>query len=681
MTRSAPPWPSFDSTGSPLEHLLELSRYYGSNPDFVLAGGGNTSVKLGERLLVKASGSALATIGPQDIVELDRVALQTLLESTLNSDPMQREEQFKQAVLAARIEPQKGQRPSVEAVLHHLMPGRFVVHTHPVLVNAVACSRDGRAIVERELGDQALWMDPIDPGFVLAKALERALGEYRAQTGKECPRAVIMGNHGLVVGGDTPEEIRANTDWVLDQLERVLEPTRSAQPFGAISTLAASRSRELVNVFAPALRVLLSSGEALKVVTLDDSPSTMRLAGAGDGPLLTSAGPVFPDQIVYCKSFPLWLADAGERDPVEFVAQAVGEYQRQRDTLPNVVIVEGVGLFAAGDTWSAADTVRQTYNNVVDVMADAAGLGGVACLGDELRRFIENWEVESYRQEVAASGRRGGRVAGKVALVTGAAQGFGLQISQDLVAQGAHVAMADVNAAAVGEAAAALSEEWGEGRAIGLSVDVADAASVEEMIHQVVRTYGGLDLLISNAGVLRAAGVLAQSERDFDLTTAVNYKGYFLCVQKAVPVMAIPRRLRPNQWSDVIQLNSKSGLAGSEKNFAYAGSKFGGVGLTQSFALELVADGIKVNAVCPGNFLDGPLWSDPQTGLFVQYLNSGKVPGAETLDDVRTHYMSKVPMRRGCTTADVMKAIYYLVEQEYETGQALPVTGGQVMLH
>jgi NAD(P)-dependent dehydrogenase (short-subunit alcohol dehydrogenase family) len=338
-------------------------------------------------------------------------------------------------------------------------------------------------------------------------------------------------------------------------------------------------------------------------------------------------------------------------------------------------------MFAAGDTWSAADTVRQMYNNVIEVMAGAAALGGVESLSDELRRFIEDWEVESYRQEAASPARRGGRVAGKVALVTGAAQGFGLQISQDLVAEGAHVAMADVNAEGVGEAAGALTEQCGEGRAIGLGVDVTDAASVEEMIHQVVRTYGGLDLVISNAGVLRAAGVVAQTERDFDLTTAVNYKGYFLCVQKAAPVMAIPRRVRPSHWSDIIQINSKSGLAGSEKNFAYAGSKFGSVGLTQSFALELVADGIKVNAVCPGNFFDGPLWSDPRTGLFVQYFNSGKVPGAKTLEDVRTHYTSKVPMGRGCTTADVMKAIYYLVEQEYETGQALPVTGGQVMLH
>jgi sorbitol-6-phosphate 2-dehydrogenase len=144
--------------------------------------------------------------------------------------------------------------------------------------------------------------------------------------------------------------------------------------------------------------------------------------------------------------------------------------------------------------------------------------------------------------------------------------------------------------------------------------------------------------------------------------------------------MKLQRRFAPGRTADIIQINSKSGLEGSNKNFAYAGSKFGGIGLTQSFALELVEHGIKVNSVCPGNFFEGPLWSDPEKGLFVQYLRAGKVPGAKTVEDVRRSYESRVPMGRGCRVDDVVKAILYLVDQEYETGQALPVTGGQVML-
>ena len=136
-----------------------------------------------------------------------------------------------------------------------------------------------------------------------------------------------------------------------------------------------------------------------------------------------------------------------------------------------------------------------------------------------------------------------------------------------------------------------------------------------------------------------------------------------------------------NGWTDIVQVNSKSGLVGSNRNGAYAGSKFGTVGLTQSFALELVSDRIKVNSVCPGNFFDGPLWSDPERGLFVQYLKSGKVPGARTVADVKLHYEKQIPMHRGCFPSDVAKAIIYAVCQSYETGQAIPVTGGQVMLN
>ena len=243
------------------------------------------------------------------------------------------------------------------------------------------------------------------------------------------------------------------------------------------------------------------------------------------------------------------------------------------------------------------------------------------------------------------------------------------------------MALTDMNVQGAQKAAADLCAKLGEGKAMGLAINVTDGASVEQAIHQVVRMYGGLDLLVSNAGVLKASSVKTQPEKDFDFTTAVNYKGYFVCVQKVSPIMALQHQAWSDYWSDIIQINSKSGLVGSNKNGAYAGSKFGGVGLTQSFALELVEDGIKVNSICPGNFFDGPLWSDPKTGLFVQYLNTGKVPGAKSIADVKRFYESKVPMNRGCTTPDVMKAIYYLMEQKYETGQAVPVTGGQVMLH
>jgi len=242
------------------------------------------------------------------------------------------------------------------------------------------------------------------------------------------------------------------------------------------------------------------------------------------------------------------------------------------------------------------------------------------------------------------------------------------------------VVLADLNVDGAVDAAAAICREQGDGRAMGVAMNVTDAASIRAALAEVIEAYGGFDVFISNAGVLKAESVKTQSAKDFNFVTAVNYTGYFLCVQAASPILAIGHLADPSYRSDIIQINSKSGLTGSNRNGAYAGSKFGGIGLTQSFALELVEDGIKVNAICPGNFFDGPLWSDPDHGLFVQYLRTGKVPGATTIADVKAFYEAKVPMRRGCRTADVMHAVYYLIDQHYETGQAVPVTGGQVML-
>ena len=676
--------PSIDSsTQNLISDLIAISRHYGADPEFVLAGGGNTSVKTEDRLWVKGSGHALATIDAEGFVEMDRAALDDLLHSGLPEDPIEREAQFTTAIMAARRQPEKGQRPSVEVVLHHLLPCRLVVHSHATLVNMVTCSRDGESLARTLLGDQVLWIPYVDPGYILARTLHDALQEYEKRTGCGCPPVVLMQNHGLIVCSDTTEEIHRQTDQVISAIREHLATIPAENVFGPVAGLEDAAARQLINVIGPALRGLLAEDEALKIVMFDDSPAVLALAGGEAGQDSAHGGPLIPDQIVYCKSFPLWFepeADAAPPRIVEHLREAVRQHTSATRFAPNVVLVKGLGLFAAGDDCAGADTVRLVYTDAIKVMAGARRMGAVNPLTPREYGFIEDWEVEAYRRKVSAGAAGRGRAAGKVAVVTGAAQGFGLEIAQDLAAQGAHVALSDMNVAGAQQAAAQINESSGGRCAVGLSINVTSGESVEEALHQVVRTWGGLDLLISNAGVLKAGSVKEQSERDFDFVTAVNYKGYFVCVQKTAPILAVQHLAKPGYWSDIIQINSKSGLVGSNKNGAYAGSKFGGIGLTQSFALELVEDGIKVNSICPGNFLDGPLWSDPENGLFVQYLRTGKVPGAKTIEDVRRSYESKVPMNRGCTTPDVMKAVYYLMEQKYETGQALPVTGGQVML-
>ena len=270
-------------------------------------------------------------------------------------------------------------------------------------------------------------------------------------------------------------------------------------------------------------------------------------------------------------------------------------------------------------------------------------------------------------------------VQGRIALVTGGAQGFGAELSRGLADRGAFVVVADINLEGARKFADELNSR-GPRRALAFHVDVSNEQSVREMARSVVAEVGGLDLLISNAGVLRSGSVLELPPADFDFVTTINYNAFFLVTQNCSPIMIRQNAAAPSFTGDIIQINSKSGLEGSNRNGAYAGGKFGGIGLVQSFAMELVEYGIKVNAVCPGNFFGGPLWSHPERGLFVQYLNNGKVPGAKSIEDVRKFYESKVPMRRGCEGPDVLKAVLYCVDQQYETGQALPVTGGQVMM-
>jgi NAD(P)-dependent dehydrogenase (short-subunit alcohol dehydrogenase family) len=390
--------------------------------------------------------------------------------------------------------------------------------------------------------------------------------------------------------------------------------------------------------------------------------------------------PFTPDNIVYCRAFPLYVQASGSNEEIlsEF-KNRLEQYKADFEVNPKIILINGIGLIAADESIKMADILLDVFEDLMKISYLSQAFGGPHFLTADQISFIENWESENYRHNMSRGSAKG-KVRNRIIIVTGAAQGFGSGIAQDLFREGANIVIADLNEQKGRSMADDLNASAGNNKAIFIRTDVSDAESVKALIDNTVAQFGGLDIFISNAGILHAGGLDEMSPETFELMTKVNYTGYFLGAKYASAVLKTQSQYRNGYFTDIIQINSKSGLRGSMKNFTYAGGKFGGIGLTQSFALELIAFGIKVNSICPGNFFDGPLWSDPERGLFVQYLRSGKVPGAQTVEDVKRHYEKQVPAGRGCTVEDVMKAVYYVISQDYETGQAVPVTGGQVML-
>jgi sorbitol-6-phosphate 2-dehydrogenase len=262
----------------------------------------------------------------------------------------------------------------------------------------------------------------------------------------------------------------------------------------------------------------------------------------------------------------------------------------------------------------------------------------------------------------------------KVAIVTGGAQGLGRAVSQRLAHEGCHVIIADMKEEAAQATAAEIAKTTGRNASV-LKTDVTQETDVEKLFDRAVAEFGRVDIVVVNAAILIAEPIAGADAEKWRAVMNVNLFGNFLTMKHACRVM------KPQKRGVIIQINSKSGKKGSAANSAYAATKFGGIGLMQSVALEMAPHGIRCNAICPGNLLDSPLWTDPNSGLFVQYLEAGKVPGAKSIPDVRQFYVNQVPMKKGCTYDDVCNALIFLASDAagYLTGISLSVTGGQEM--
>lgn len=370
--------------------LLTISHRYGADPAFVLAGGGNTSAKTDDRLWVKASGHALATIAWEGFVELDRSKLQAMLEAEWPADPVAREAEFLQRLLDARVAPERGQRPSVESLLHHLLPFPLVAHTHPGLLNALACCTDGQWLAASLFADRVLWQRYVDPGLILAQSLRESLVRHPRR-----PAAILLQNHGLIVSGESVEAITAVTDELVSTVQQ--QVNRAAEPADPTNQHLLSTHARAASLMRPGLSV-----------AIDDSAPVRWLAGTAEGRRAVLAGPLTPDQIVYCRSMPLVIeAPARELDDAaEQWRRAASAYQATYGFAPWVGLIAGAGMVAARESAKMAEITRSLYVDAAAVYGNASRLGGAHPLNARDRRFIETWEVEAHRRSVMSSSTR-----------------------------------------------------------------------------------------------------------------------------------------------------------------------------------------------------------------------------------------------------------------------------------
>lgn len=648
-----------------IQDLIEISQYYGRDSRYVIAGGGNTSYKNAEKIWVKASGSSLATITEEGFAVLDRSLLQVISDKTYPADAAAREEAVKNDLARATLT--AGKRPSVETSMHNAINYPFVVHLHPTMVNGLMCAVDAEKELTRLFGEELIYIPYTDPGYVLFKKVEEAIHAHRNRFGSEA-KVIWLQNHGIFVAADNIEEIRTQYINIIATLESAINP-----PLPEGERAFCTCTEQLL----PCLRMMLS-GDGLKTLKVRKNALIKYFYDSVEEQH-NIARPFTPDAIVYCKSKYLFFNEEQPEEVLATAAKEIPAFRSKHGYLPKVMLIKGIGLVAVGDHARQCDTLLDVFEDAMKIAFLAKSFGGAHPMTQEQIDFIDNWEVENYRRSVA-SGATAGKAENKTIVVTGAAQGFGEGIARCLLLEGANIVVADLNEE-VGQATAdAFNALAKNNRAIFIKTNVADIPSIENLIHLSICEFGAIDTFISNAGVLRAGGLEDMTPEDFQFVTNINYNAFFYCTKVVSRVMKLQTRFAPGYYADIIQINSKSGLRGSKANFAYAGGKFGGIGLMQSFALELAPFSIKVNAICPGNFYEGPLWSDPDRGLFVQYLNAGKVPGAKTIDDVKAFYLAQVPMHKGCSPEDVTKGALYLMDQCGETGQALPITGGQVML-
>ena len=659
--------------------LVYASRLIGAETSLVVWGGGNTSIKLTERdhrgrevrvLRVKGSGSDLKSIEKKHFpgVRMDDVL--ALLERQDMGD------QEMVDYLAHALQEPASPRPSIETLLHGFLPAEAVIHTHADAVVSLT-NNDRAAEVLREVyGDEVIALPYRRPGFLISRQV--------AETFERHPRAkaLLLEKHGTICwGADVKAAYLATVDLISRAEDAIEHRAKGRVRFGGVAVPAASpeERRRVALAVAPGLRGLVGSGRRM-VVTFDDAPDVLEFASSREATALSTIGPATPDHTIYTKRLPCFAAvenprDAGavaaavkaavERFVVDYTAyvEAAGGATAV-DPFPRVITVAGLGMFTTGRDRRTAGIVSDIYHHTISVLGAATAFGRYVSLSAQDAFDIEYWPLELYKLAQAPPEKE---LARRIALVTGGASGIGRATAIRLAAEGAHVVVADLDAAGARKVADEVVAAVGGGRALGVGMDVASESSVRAGFEEAVLAYGGVDIVISNAGIAHSAPVDQMELGDWERSFAVNSTGHFLVAREGMRVLKAQ-----GLGGSFVFVATKNVMSPGKDFAAYSAAKAAEAQLAKVLALEGGPHGIRSNIVNPDAvFRDSKLWSDDVRR------ERARAQGI-TVEQLEDFYRKRNILAAPILPEDVAEAVLFLASDRSAktTGCTITVDGG-----
>lgn len=663
--------------------LIERSNRLGADPKNTNYAGGNTSAKGTETdpvtgqpvelMWVKGSGGDLGTLKEQGLAVLRLDRMRALVDVYPGLD---REDEMV-AAFDYCLHGKGGAAPSIDTAMHGLVDASHVDHLHPDSGIAIATAADGEELTSKIFGEKVVWVPWRRPGF--------QLGLDIAEIKKQNPQAIgcILGGHGITAWGDTSEEAEANSLWIIDTAEAYIAANGKSQPFGGVragfEALAPAERRERAAALAGTVRGIASTDKPM-VGHFTDSDVVLDFLASENAPALAALGTSCPDHFLRTKVKPLIL-DLPATATVEeqlarleelhtayradyqayYDAHATAESPAIRGADPLIVLIPGVGMFSYGANKQTARVAGEFYVNAINVMRGAESLSTYSPISDAEKFNIEYWALEEAKLQRMPKPKSH---QGRIAFVTGAASGIGKAIATRLAAEGACVVIADLD---LEKAQAAAAELGNTDVAIGVAANVADADAVQAALNDAVLAFGGVDLVVNNAGLSLSKPLLETTEKDWDLQHDVMAKGSFL-VSKAAARVLIDQKL----GGDIIYISSKNSVFAGPNNIAYSATKADQAHQVRLLAVELGEFGIRVNGINPDGVVRG-------SGIFASGWGANRAATYGVAEeDLGQYYANRTILKREVVPENVADAVYVLTGPDLSrtTGLHIPVDSG-----